>query len=265
MSVNAVDNKTSVHFWDGLLLWISAGCHYGDTLWKQKQCLIHMFRSKYKRFFLSPSGTCWTVQCSVNLLLLVSGCSPSGEILWRLTWLEAEQCQSEEQVSLMQMYEPYFIGSGVPKFKSMGTQWDNCAFRAVMPLGLDLVLHPKCTHFECWDSSYATTDQNHLHDMETSEEVGARKWYKSSCIPRAIQGEEGENPCPAVYSTVFMISPDHPHPPCWQWLRSNINSELSSLGLFSHVCQSRNGTAVHEFTAASTPRCISAIHFCLRN
>lgn len=75
----------------------------------------------------------------------------------------------------MQVYGPCFIGSGVPKFKSMGTQWDNCVFRAVVSLGLDLVLHPKCAHFGQWDSSYAIIDQNHLHDVVTSEDVGGRR------------------------------------------------------------------------------------------
>lgn len=106
-----------------------------------------------KGFFLSPSNACWTVQCSVSLLLLVFGFSPSGEILWRLAWLAAEKCHSRVRSKSAWCRRisaaPYFIKE-VELWNSKAWKQNGISsvFGAAVPLGLYVFLHPKCTLFE---------------------------------------------------------------------------------------------------------------------
>lgn len=174
-----------MHFWDGPSCWTSAGCRCGGTFQKQlslkqKQCLIRKFKSKYKRFFLSASNACWTVQRSVRLPLLVSGFSPSGRILWSLVWVAAEKCHSRGRSELGWCRRV----SAAPHFIKRVQSWNSKAweqrgisdvFQAVLPLGLCLVLHPTGTPFESRGSSCVTSD------LQT-ENIHMIQSYISRCL-----------------------------------------------------------------------------------
>lgn len=225
------------HFWDGHLCWISAGAerHWKQPSLKQKQSVIHMFRSKCKRFSFHhqiPAELFSALQVSCTCLWLFPLRGNFVKVDLTGSWTMPEWGASQPPADVFQ------VNLILLEMESQNSKaWEHNGITVYLELqwlwGWIQSFIPN-VHLLGSGIHPMQLRPKSLHDTETSEDVGAWRW--------ATQGEEGENTCPVVHSTAFRISPDHPHPPCWQRVRSNVSSALRSLGFFSHVLsvQERN-------------------------
>ena len=139
-----------------------------------------MLKSKCKRFLLSPSNACWTVQCSDSLLLLVFGFSASGKVLWRLAWLAAEKCHSKARSKSAYCSctwaAPYFIKKNrALSFQGKQTEWNLwCIWSCCASGAVSTPSSQRCTFWIVGFilCNYRHINQKHLHDTKTSEVRG---------------------------------------------------------------------------------------------